>query len=158
MVTRNQTVPFLHKADQEATDKNERETKVQQFERPCTCFPLVYQGTHSNCIFKFPVFSHFSPCPTANFPCVNLNNLQLLHTQKQLLETNWNFRGKYCNILYLWDQKVYNLSKPNSLCFGKISKFPVFSLTGIFLGHFPCFPCAVGTLLYAHIASLFVQS
>ena len=35
-----------------------------------------------------------------------------------------------------------------SMCFGKISKFPVFSLTGIFLGHFPCFPCAVGTLLY----------
>ena len=33
-----------------------------------------------------------------------------------------------------------------SLCFDKISKFPVFSLTGIFVGHFPCFPCAVGTL------------
>ena len=33
-----------------------------------------------------------------------------------------------------------------SLCFGKISKFHVFSLTGIFFGHFPCFPCAVGTL------------
>ena len=38
------------------------------------------------------------------------------------------------------------MSKPNSLCFGKISKFPVFSLIGIFFGHFPCFPCAVGTL------------
>ena len=33
-----------------------------------------------------------------------------------------------------------------SLCFGKISKFPVFSMTGIFFGYFPCFPCAVGTL------------
>ena len=33
-----------------------------------------------------------------------------------------------------------------SLCFGKISKFPVFSLTGIFFCHFPCFPCGVGTL------------
>ena len=32
------------------------------------------------------------------------------------------------------------------LSFDKISKFPVFSLTRIFFGHFPCFPCAVGTL------------
>ena len=34
-----------------------------------------------------------------------------------------------------------------SLCFGKIFKIPVFSLTGNIVGHFPCFPCAVGTLL-----------
>ena len=34
-----------------------------------------------------------------------------------------------------------------SLCFGKISKFPVFSRTGNIFGRFPCFPCAVGTLL-----------
>ena len=33
-----------------------------------------------------------------------------------------------------------------SLCFEKKSRFPVFSLTGIFFGHFPCFSCAVGTL------------
>ena len=33
------------------------------------------QGTHSNCIFKFPVFSLFCPCPTANFPCANLCDL-----------------------------------------------------------------------------------
>ena len=26
------------------------------------------QGTHSNCIFKFPVFSLFFPCLTADFP------------------------------------------------------------------------------------------
>ena len=38
------------------------------------------------------------------------------------------------------------MSRQNSLCFDKISKFSVFSLTGNFLGHFPCFPCAVGTL------------
>ena len=50
------------------------------------------------------------------------------------------------NILYLWHQGIYNLSKQNSMCFGKISKFLVFSLTGNFLGHFPCFPCVVGTL------------
>ena len=37
-----------------------------------------------------------------------------------------------------------------SLCFGKIAQFPVFSLTGIFFGHFPGFPCAVGTLCSGH--------
>ena len=30
---------------------------------------FLSQGTHSNCIFKFPLFSLFFPCPTANFPC-----------------------------------------------------------------------------------------
>ena len=35
----------------------------------------------------------------------------------------------------------------NSLCFSKIFKFPVFSLSGITFHNFPCFPCAVGTLL-----------
>ena len=33
-----------------------------------------------------------------------------------------------------------------SLCFGKISKYPVFSLKGFVFGLFPCFPYAVGTL------------
>ena len=33
-----------------------------------------------------------------------------------------------------------------SLCFSKIFKFPVFSLSGITFHNFPCFPCAVGTL------------
>ena len=33
------------------------------------------QGTHSNHIFKFPVFSLFISCPTANFPCANLRCL-----------------------------------------------------------------------------------
>ena len=28
----------------------------------------------------------------------------------------------------------------------ELTQFPVFSLTGNFFGHFPCFPCAVGTL------------
>ena len=38
-------------------------------------------------------------------------------------------------------------AKPNSQCFGKISKFPVFSLTGIFFGFIFRFLCAVGTLI-----------
>ena len=31
----------------------------------------IQQGTHSNCIFKFPVF----PCPAAIFSCANLHDL-----------------------------------------------------------------------------------
>ena len=31
-------------------------------------------GSHSNCIFKFPVFSLFFPCPTANFPYDSLRD------------------------------------------------------------------------------------
>ena len=40
-----------------------------------------------------------------------------------------------------------------SVFFDKISKFPVFSLTVNLLGHFPCFPCAVGTLTSAMVCS-----
>ena len=36
-------------------------------------------------------------------------------------------------------------------CFGKISRIPVFSQTGNFCCHFPCFPCAVGTLPWHNI-------
>ena len=38
----------------------------------------VSQGSHSNCIFKFPVYLL---CVTANFPCANLRHSLLLHTQ-----------------------------------------------------------------------------
>ena len=41
---------------------------------------------------------------------------------------------------YLKNQGIYNLSKPNSLCFGKISKIPVFSLAGNIVAIFPVFP------------------
>ena len=51
-----------------------------------------------------------------------------------------NSRGKYRNIFYLENQGIYNLNKPNSLCFGKISNFPVFSLTVNFFGPFSVFP------------------
>ena len=49
----------------------------------------------------------------------------------------FEIEGFYCTFR---TRGFHNLSKPNSLCFGKISKFPVFSLTGIFFGHFTCFP------------------
>ena len=56
------------------------------------------------------------------------------------------FSDKYCDILYPLHRGIYNLGKHNSLCFGKISKFPVFSLTGNFFWpplpppKFPVFP------------------
>ena len=37
-----------------------------------------------------------------------------------------------------------------SLCFAQFSKFPVFSLSGIFNVHIPCFPEWMGTLLCHH--------
>ena len=59
-----------------------------------------------------------------------------LHTYPASKKENGNVRGKYYNILYFLYQGIYNLNsiyKLNSLCFGKFSKFPVLSLTGIFL-------------------------
>ena len=44
------------------------------------------------------------------------------------------------------------MSKQNSLCFGKIPKFPGFSLTGNFFGRFSC---ALGTLyVVKHLKNL----
>ena len=61
------------------------------------------QGTHSNCVIKFPVFPCFFPCPTTNFPCANLRDLWLLriHKTDPAPPKNGNFRSKYPNILYL---------------------------------------------------------
>ena len=106
-----------------------------------------YQGTHANCISKFPVFSlldcKFFLCQFTLF--VTITYTKLIYPASIFFR---HFRGKYRNMFYLKNQGIYNLSKPNSLCFGKKSKFPVFSLTGNFFGHFPFFPCAVGTLSY----------
>ena len=38
---------------------------------------VIWQGTHSNCISKLPVFSLFFPCLIANFSYVNLCQLWL---------------------------------------------------------------------------------
>ena len=43
------------------------------------------------------------------------------------------------------EKTKFPVFRQNSLCFDKISKFPVFSLTENIFGYFPCFPCAVGT-------------
>ena len=64
------------------------------------------------------------------------------------------FSFKLSAIIEISLQGISNLRKPNSLCFGKFSKFPVFSLTWNLFCHFPCFPCAVGTLYNTHVWSL----
>ena len=61
-----------------------------------------------------------------------------------------DFHGKFQNIFYLWNQGIYNLSKPNSLCFGNISKFPVFSLTGNFFWSFSLFSLCSGYPVYSN--------
>ena len=97
------------------------------------------QGTHSNCIP--PCFI----CLTANYPCANLHDLWLYHTQnwlgrpESLSSFKKNFWQQILKYLLPLESGTYNLSKPNSLCFGKLSKFRVFC-------HFLCFPCAAGTL------------
>ena len=60
------------------------------------------------------------------------------------------------NLKYLLtlNQEFYNLSKPNSLCFGKISKFPVFSLTGNIFWPFSLFSLCRGyAVLYNKLRS-----
>ena len=88
------------------------------------------------------MFSLFFPCLTTN-----LCDLRLFHTQNylgthvQFLKKNGIVCSKYS--LPLDSGNVY-LSKQNSLCFGKISKFSMFSLTGNFLAIFPVFPVQRG--------------
>ena len=44
--------------------------------KPCWATKVrALQGTHSNCIFKFPVFSLLFLCLIENFPCGNLRHL-----------------------------------------------------------------------------------
>ena len=67
------------------------------------------------------------------------------HDIYQASKTNLEMFTANTEISYIFISENLQLDKPNSLCFVKISKFPVFSLTVNF-GHFPCFPCPVGTL------------
>ena len=115
------------------------------------------QGPHSKCIFKFPEFHCFFPVQLQIFPVpifvhVTCYFMYYIHNTDladiyTFLKNNGKFHCKYHNILYIKNQGIYNFSKHISLCFGKISKFPVFSLTVTFFGHFPCSPCAVGTVI-----------
>ena len=111
-------------------------------QRPYTCtgYPLKLYF-QIPCVF--PVQSQIFPVPIYIICDYYIDETDLAD-----LSNFWgkkgNFRGKYRNIFYLQKQGIYNLSKQNSLCFGKISKFPVFSLTGKFFWSFSLFSLCCG--------------
>ena len=105
------------------------------------CFPYFFHVRPH--IFHVPIYAI---CDYYIHKTDLVENLFVDLVDLSSFKKNRNFSRQYQIIFYFENQGIYNLGKPNSLCFGKISKFPVFSLTGNFLGHFPCFPCAVGTL------------
>ena len=69
-----------------------------------------------------------------HIPCVFPVQLEIfpVSISETHFEKKLKFRNKWRNILYLYNQGIYYLSKRNCLCFGKNSKLPVFSLTGMF--------------------------
>ena len=95
------------------------------------------QGTHSNCIFKFPVFSLFSPCPTQIFPVPIYVICDYYRHKTDLAD----FKKKNSRQI----SKYLLPLESGKLQLGK-NKFPVF-WQNYFFGHFPC---AVGTLLSWH--------
>ena len=100
-----------------------------------TGYPLKL---HSQIPCVLPVFSmsnhKFSLCQIIWF--VTITYTKLTWQTYPALEKKKKFAT---NIKNRYNQGIYNLSKPNSLCFGKISKFPLFTLTGIFFGSFYLF-------------------
>ena len=109
-----------------------------------TGYPLKL---HFQIPWVFPVRWQIFPVPIYVICDYYIHKTELADLSSLKKNKFEDFGGKFRNIFYLWNQEIYNLSNPNCLCFGKISSFPVFSLTGNLFGHFPCFPCAVGTLL-----------
>ena len=81
--------------------------------------------------------SLFIPCPTAIFPCANLCDLLLFHTQNSSFKQMEIFAANISK--YLLPLESGNLQHEET-------KFPVFWQNFKIppLGHFPCFPCAVG--------------
>ena len=97
------------------------------FSGMCAHFPEIYiQGTHSNCIFKFPVFSMFFPLSDHKFSlcqftwCVTVKYTLQTHAA---LKTNWKFLRQIQTYIFL----------------GNLFQFLVFSLTGNLVAIFPVF-------------------
>ena len=93
----------------------------------------------------FSIFLCF-PCSTGNLPCDNFRNFQVSYA-KLTWQTHSIFTDS--KILQQISQYMYfrhNLSKQDSLCFGKISKFCEFSLTAIHPSH--VFPVQWGPCMF----------
>ena len=109
----------------------------------CTSFcrvPSQILSSNSLCLpCFFPVQLEFFPLPISEI-CDNV----ICKTEK--IENFAQNIAISC-VLRISEFTICLLRKQNSLCFGKIAKFPVFPLT-VFCYHFPRYPCAVGTLTY----------
>ena len=99
--------------------------RLHRFQHMCT------QYVHGFSNKSIPSFKgqHMDKMPGAPFwlpmhpECAQYKTL--ISCLSQILRKNGNFRGKYRNIFYFYNQGIYNLSKPNSLCFPCVlAKFP----------------------------------
>ena len=111
--------------------------------------PLLYYltpGPHSNPSYKFPAFSlsNWKCCLCQFQKCVTIWSMKL--TKKKMIFFFFlGGGGGGANIaiscIFIVSEREFNTGADKnsvfSLGFGNISKFP--------LGHFPCFPWAVGT-------------
>ena len=100
-------------------------------------------GSPLNSYLQIPYFPCFFPCPTGNVSYVNFSSLWQLHLQAKL-----TFK-KESKILHQILQYPVSLESGNLLL--EQTKFPVFWQffqipcvfpDGIFMGHFPVFPCS----------------
>ena len=95
------------------------------------------------------LFFCFLPCSTTTFPCVNFSKLRLLHTHNwlgryiQLLRKNMEISTVDITKAFTFRIRECTTWPSNVPC--ALTQFPN-SLSENFLGHFPCFPCAVGTM------------
>ena len=121
-----------------------------------TGYPLIWYF-QIPCVF--PVQSQIFPVPIHIICEYNIHKTDLAELYIiQLLEKKWFFLRQLSQYPLLLESEHLQLELTKfpvfSLCLDKIpcvltkfSKFPVFGLTGIFCCcHFPCFPCALGTL------------
>ena len=145
--------------------------KTYAYGRTMTCHPSFFeilkdqggpptslQGCHlGKCVgflpgyplklyFKFPVFSLFFPCPKANFPCANLCDLWILHTQN-LLSRRFNLKKKFGDfhskfrISFTFRIKVFTTWANQIPCvLAKSSNSLCFPWHNFFFGIFPVFP------------------
>ena len=98
-------------------------------------------------IFKFPAFSQFFPVQPQIFPVPIYIICDYYIHKADLADLSSFALLKFCSSCKFPDPKgkgYCNICRKNSIfspqSFGKMSKFPVFSLTGNIFGHFPVFP------------------